>query len=40
VNVFFSNIDLKQATSVSDKSAGASERRVDFEINMSANYAI
>ncbi len=40
VNVFFSNIDLKQATSVVDKSAGASERRIDFEISMSANYAI
>ncbi len=40
VNAFFSNIDLKQATSVVDKSAGASERHIDFEINMSANYAI
>lgn len=40
VSVFFSNIDLKQATSVADKSTGASERRIDFEIMMSANYAI
>ena len=40
VSAFFSNIDLKNATSVSDKTAGASERRIDFEINMSANYAI
>jgi type IV pilus assembly protein PilN len=40
VSAFFSNIDLKQATSIVDKSAGASERRIDFEISMSANYAI
>ena len=40
VSAFFSNIDLKQATSVLDKTAGSSERRVDFEISMSANYAI
>ena len=40
VNVFFSNIDLKVATSVSDKTVGASERRIEFEISMSANYAI
>ena len=40
VSAFFSNIDLKNATSVNDKTAGASERRIDFEINMSANYAI
>lgn len=40
VNAFFTNIDLKSATSVVDKAAGASERHVDFEINMSANYAI
>ncbi len=40
VNAFFSNIDLKQATSVVDKAAGAAERHIDFEISMSANYAI
>ncbi len=40
VSVFFSNIDLKEARSVTDKTAGASERRIDFEIQMSANYAI
>lgn len=40
VSAFFTNIDLKSAASVTDKAAGASERRVDFEISMSANYAI
>ncbi len=40
ISVFFSNIDLKEARSVVDKGAGVAERRVDFEIQMSANYAI
>ena len=40
VSAFFTNIDLKSASSVKDAMAGASERRVDFEISMSANYAI
>ena len=40
VSAFFTNIDLKTATSVADSSAGASQRHIDFEINMSSNYAI
>ena len=38
VSAFFSNIDLKSANSVSP--TGAVERRIDFEISMSANYSI
>lgn len=39
---FFSNIDLKKATSSDDKTVGAAvgAKRVDFEIAMSANYTI
>ena len=37
---FFSNIELKTATAVTDAKAGPSGRRVDFEIAMTANYAI
>ena len=40
VSAFFTNINLVSDTSVVDKTAGASERHVDFEITMSANYAI
>jgi type IV pilus assembly protein PilN len=40
VSAFFTNIDLKNATSVVDAAAGASQRHIDFEINLSANYAI
>lgn len=40
VSAFFSNIDLKSATLVADKAAGAAGNRVNFEISLSANYAI
>ncbi len=40
VSAFFSNIDLKGATLVTDKTAGSAGTRVNFEINLTANYAI
>lgn len=40
VAAFFSNIDLKSATLVADKTAGAAASRVSFEISLNANYAI
>lgn len=40
VSAFFSNIDLKSATLVPDKGAGASGNKVQFEIGLNANYAI
>lgn len=39
VSNFFSNIDLKKASQRDEKGAGSTLRVVDFELNMTANYA-
>jgi type IV pilus assembly protein PilN len=37
---FFTNIELKKATTKEEKIGSLSQKRIDFEINMNANYAI
>ncbi len=40
VSPFFTNIELKRAEQVDTREAGAQSKRVNFELNLNANYAI